>query len=312
MYNEEAVVAAFRVAAGPFLDELRCPSEIIAVNDGSTDSTLQQLIKWSAADVRVRVIHLSRNFGHQTAATAGLDHAMGNAVVLIDADLQDPLHVIHPMIERYCEGYDVVYGRREGRHGESIFKRFTAWAFYRLMRIIAYRDLPEDVGDFRLISRECLDALNAMRETHRFLRGMVAWLGYPQTAVPYQRDPRAAGTGHYPLSKMFSFAWTAATSFSAAPLRMSVIAGVIVGLFGIEEGARALLAYAFGVKTVPGWESLMVVTSLIGSTTLISIGIVGEYIARLYEQSKERPLYLVARIFHNGEASADKEACRRP
>jgi len=300
MFNEEAVLTAFRAGIGHFLDELKCPAEVIVVNDGSSDSTLQQLVEWTAADPRIRVVHLSRNFGHQIAATAGLDHATGDAIVLIDADLQDPLPVIHHMIERYMEGYDVVYGQREAREGESAYKRFTAWLFYRIMRAFVFRSMPVDTGDFRLLSRDCLTALNTMRETHRFLRGMVAWLGYPQIAVPYHREARAAGSTHYGLRKMLAFAWTAATSFSAAPLRVSVVAGIIVGLFGIEEGMRAVVAFFFGWYTVPGWKSLMVVTSLIGSATLISIGIVGEYLARLYEQSKERPLYMVARTFHMG------------
>jgi dolichol-phosphate mannosyltransferase len=303
MYNEEAIVPALRAAVEVFLGQLQCPAEVIAVNDGSTDSTLDQLVDWTAADVRIRVIHLSRNFGHQAAATAGLDQASGGAVVLIDADLQDPLEVIHEMIERYMEGYDVVYGQREVRAGESTYKRFTAWAFYRIMRRFVCSRMPVDTGDFRLLSRECLDALNAMRETHRFLRGMVAWLGYPQIAVRYHRAPRAGGSTHYPLTKMLAFAWTAATSFSAAPLRISVLAGAVVGLFGLEEGLRAIAAFVFGWYTIPGWKSLMVVTSLIGSATLISIGIVGEYLARLYEQSKDRPLYMVARVFQTGSLS---------
>ena len=162
------------------------------MNDGSSDQTLALLAEWAAADHRVRVLHLSRNFGHQIAATAGLDHATGDAVVLLDADLQDPLSVIHQMIDRYCDGYDVVYGQRESRAGESAYKRFTAWAFYRIMRALVYRELPPDVGDFRLISRPCLDAVSQMRETHRFLRGMVAWVGFPQVAV---RLPPAAARG---------------------------------------------------------------------------------------------------------------------
>jgi glycosyltransferase involved in cell wall biosynthesis len=312
MYNEEAVLAPFRAAVESFLLEVQCASEVIIVNDGSADTTLDQLVAWAAADSRIRVVHLSRNFGHQIAATAGLDHATGDAIVLMDADLQDPLCVVHQMIGRYREGYDVVYGQRETRDGETLYKRFTAWAFYRVMRAFVYRDMPVDTGDFRLISRDCLNALNSMRETHRFLRGMVAWIGYPQIAVRYHRESRAAGSTHYPLGAMLSFAWTAATSFSAAPLRMSVVAGVIVGLFGIEEGCRAILAYLIGQYTVPGWKSLMVVTSMIGSTTLISIGIVGEYLARLYEQSKDRPLYMVARTFQYESVATMAEQNREP
>jgi dolichol-phosphate mannosyltransferase len=312
MYNEEAVVPHFRAAVEAFVHEVQCPVEIIIVNDGSSDTTLSRLVEWTSANPCIRVLHLSRNFGHQVAATAGLDHATGGAIVLVDADLQDPLPVIHEMIERYCEGYDVVYGQRESRADERCSKRVAAWLFYRIMRAFVYRGVPVDTGDFRLLSRECLDALNTMRETHRFLRGMVAWLGYPQVAVRYHRQGRAHGASKYPLKKMLAFAWTAATSFSAAPLRATAAAGALAGLLGIEEGIRAALASVFGWYTVPGWKSLMVVTALIGGATLISIGIVGEYLARLYEQAKERPLYMVAREFHQETAEtavADERDC---
>ncbi len=296
LYNEGAVVSHLRAAIEAFAPTLACPVELVLVNDGSTDRTLESLADWVAADPRVKVLHLSRNFGHQIATTAGLDHATGDAVVILDADLQDPLPVIHQMIDRYCEGYDVVYGQRERREGESIYKRFTAWAFYRIMRVFVYDRLPVDVGDFRLISRECLDALRQMRETHRFLRGMVAWVGFPQIAVKYRRQPRVAGSTKYSFGKMLAFSWTAATSFSTAPLRFSMIVGAFVGLIGLEEGMRALVAFFFGF-TVKGWTSLEVIVSLVGSATLMSIGILGEYIAKIYEQSKGRPLYVVARTF---------------
>ena len=239
MYNEEAVIAPLRDAVDSFARTLWCEVELILVNDGSSDRTLVLLAEWAAADDRVRVLHLSRNFGHQIAATAGLDHATGDAVVLLDADLQDPLAVIHEMIDRYCDGYDVVYGQRESRAGESAYKRFTAWAFYRIMRALVYRELPPDVGDFRLISRACLDAVSQMRETHRFLRGMVAWVGFPASCG--RLPPRSSGgrVTKYPLRKMLAFSWIAATSFSTLPLRLSMIFGAIVGMLGIEEGIRA-------------------------------------------------------------------------
>jgi dolichol-phosphate mannosyltransferase len=229
-----------------------------------------------------------------------LDFASGDAVVLLDADLQDPLEVVHEMIARYREGYDVVYGQRKSRSGETPFKKFTAWLFYRLMRILVFEDLPVDTGDFRLISRPCLDGLQQLRETHRFLRGMVAWVGYPQIGVPYERAPRVAGRTNYSLGKMLAFAWTAATSFSAAPLRLSILLGVVAALFGLEEAARAVLAHLLHQYSVPGWTSLMVVVSVIGGAILISIGILGEYVGKLYEQTKNRPLYLVARTFNLG------------
>jgi hypothetical protein len=187
-----------------------------------------------------------------------------------------------------------------------VYKRFTAWAFYRIMRALVYRQLPPDVGDFRLISRPCLDAINQMRETHRFLRGMVAWVGFPQAAVPYRREGRVAGVTKYPLRKMLAFSWIAATSFSTLPLRLSMIFGGMVGMLGIEEGIRATLAHFLGWYTVPGWTSLTVLVALIGSALLISIGILGEYVAKLYEQSKARPLYIVARTFGGRSPIPDK------
>lgn len=304
MYNEEEVVDCLRAELERFMGEVSAEMEVILVNDGSSDRTLDKIVGWAAEDRRIKVIHLSRNFGHQLAATAGLDYATGDAVVLIDADLQDPLPVVHLMIGRYREGYDVVYGQREERQGESAFKRLTAWAFYRAMRALVYKHLPLDTGDFRLISRECLDGLKQMRETHRFMRGMVAWVGYPQFAVKYKRAVRIAGQTKYPLRKMLGLAWTAATSFSTVPLHISIFLGLIIGIMGIEEGVRAILATLLGWYTVPGWTSLMVVTSFIGSALLISVGILGQYVGKIYEQSKERPLYLVSRTFNITAAPA--------
>ena len=305
MYNEEAVVPFLRSALEQFTTEVSGDSEIILVNDGSSDKTLAGIASWAAEDPRVKVIHLSRNFGHQIACTAGLDFASGDAVVVLDADLQHPLPVVHEMVRRYCEGYDVAYASGLVREGESWFKRFSAWCFYRMMRSLVYKSLPVDAGDFRLISRNCLDGLRQMRETHRFLRGMVAWVGYPQIAIPYQRRPRVAGVSKYPLRKMLTFAWTAATSFSTLPLRVSTFMGFLVTLFGIEEVLRVLLHNIFHWYTVRGWSSLMVAVCIIGGTQLMTIGILGEYIGKIYEQAKERPLYLVARTVNIGLAKPD-------
>jgi len=298
MYNEGLVIDALRKEVDQFVHNIQSQCEVILVNDGSSDGTLRQIVDWAAEDRRIKVLDLSRNFGHQIAATAGLDYASGDAVVLIDADLQDPLPVIHQMIERYCEGYDVVYGQREARLGESRSKCFTAWLFYRLMRVFVYQRLPLDTGDFRLISRECLNGLKSMREIHRFLRGMVAWVGYPQFALKYQRAARVAGRTKYPLRRMLAFAWTAATSFSNVPLHVSLGFGVIMGLIGLEEAARAFLAWVLGWYTVPGWTSLMIMDSLLGSVVLFSIGVLGQYIGLIYEQSKDRPLYLVSHTYN--------------
>jgi polyisoprenyl-phosphate glycosyltransferase len=294
MYNEESAIPFLRTALEQFIAELPGAVEVILVNDGSTDLTLKRVAEWARQDARIKVLNLSRNFGHQLAATAGLDYADGDAVVLLDADLQDPLTIIPRMIERYCEGYDVVYGQRDERLGENWFKRLTAWAFYRLMRRMVHSDMPVDTGDFRLMSRSCLNALHEMRETHRFLRGMIAWVGLPQTGVRYQRSPRVAGSTKYPLRSMLRLAWTAATSFSILPLKASTLLGVAITLMGLEEAVRALLAKIFHWYVVPGWASLTVLVSILGGATLMSIGVLGEYIGKLYEQSKNRPLYLVA------------------
>ena len=304
MYNEESAVPFLRQAMGPFIAEVRGEVEVVLVNDGSTDSTLRPIMEWAGQDPAVKVINLSRNFGHQIACTAGLDYATGDAIVLLDADLQDPLKVIHEMIDRYREGYDVVYGQRVARRGETRFKRFTAWLFYRLMQLLVHKQLPVDAGDFRLLSRPCLNALRQMRETHRFLRGMVAWVGFPQIGVPYERSPRVAGYTKYPLRKMLSFAWTAATSFSTIPLKISTLLGIVVMLLGFEEACRAVLAKIFNWFTVPGWSSLTVLISVIGGAMLMSIGVLGEYVGRLYEQTKSRPLYVVSRLVNI--PSADK------
>src|ERR1700728_485488 len=292
-YNEEEMFPAIRDHLTRFLDESPYPCEVIAVNDGSSDRTICELVEWSKADERIKVVNLSRNFGHQYASTAGIDHASGDAIVLIDADLQDPLDVIHQMVEQYRNGYDVVCGQRMTRSGESVFKKFSAWFFYRGMRFFFLKTLPQDVGDFRLMSRRCVDSLGAMRELHRFLRGMVAWVGYPQICVPYEREARVAGVTKYSLRKMIRLAWTAAVSFSALPLRISFFGAGIMTLVAIEEAIRALLEY-FSGKTVRGWTSLMVVLSMSNAALMIAVGILGEYVGRIYEEGKGRPLYLVA------------------
>jgi len=308
MYNEASVVPHLREALDEFMTELRCDAEVILVNDGSTDSTLPQIVSWANEDSRIKVVNLSRNFGHQSAATAGLDYAMGDGVVLLDADLQDPLPVVHRMIERYCEGYDVVYGKRTVRQGEGWLKLFTAWVFYRLMRRLVYKDLPLDAGDFRLISRNCLDGLQQLRETHRFLRGMVSWVGYPQIGVEYERAERVAGQTKYTFRKMLKFAWTAATSFSALPLRASIWLGIIATCVGFEEAVRATLARIFHWYAVPGWASLTVLVSFLGGAMLISIGILGDYVGKIYEQAKNRPLYLVSRTLNVGLSKLEQVA----
>ncbi len=304
-YNEEEIVPLLRQHVTNFLDNSRYPCEVIAVNDGSSDLTIELLADWSKEDEHIKVLSLSRNFGHQYASTAGIDYAAGDAIVLIDADLQDPLEVIHQMVEQYRNGYDVVCGQRVARTGEGVLKKFTAWLFYRCMRIFFLKTLPQDVGDFRLMSRRCVDSLRSMRELHRFLRGMVSWVGYPQICVLYERRPRVAGTTKYPLRKMIRLAWTAAMSFSALPLRISFLGAGIMTLVALEEAVRALIEH-FSGKTVPGWTSLMVVICLSNAALMIAVGILGEYVGRIYEEGKGRPLYVVADTW-NLERSDDRE-----
>lgn len=299
-YNEEEVLPELRRHLVAFAEKLKCDVEFILINDGSRDLTLKLLLDWAKLDHRVKVLGLSRNFGHQLAVTAGLDHASSDAVVVIDGDLQDPLEVIFEMISKYQEGYDVVYGQRRQRAGETVFKRMTAWIFYRLMRKLVHKDLPVDTGDFRLISLEALNALRSMRETHRFLRGMGAWLGFNQCPVFYDRHVRAAGESKYPLRKMLSFSWTAAVSFSTLPLRLSVLFGVLVSGLGLLVGAYSVfqvisyrLGYAYADGYSAGWASLVTLICVVGGTILIFLGVIGEYVGRIYEEVKDRPLYLV-------------------
>ncbi|MCW7472094.1 glycosyltransferase [Leptospira levettii] len=298
-YNEEKVLPFLRNRLSDFLNSLSVKTEIILVNDGSKDNTIFQLVNWSIEDSSVQVISLSRNFGHQIAVTAGMDYASGDAIVIMDADLQDPPEVIIEMLERYREGYDVVYGQRITRTGETFFKKFTAWCFYRIMKVLVHKDLPLDTGDFRLISRRCANALNGLRENHRFLRGMNAWIGFPQIPVYYNRDPRVAGETKYPLKKMIGLAINAAISFSPIPLRFSLALGLIIAFVGFLVGIYALFrAFQYFILHSPivynpGWATIVTLICLIGGSILISIGILGEYIARIFEESKGRPLYVV-------------------
>jgi len=304
-YNEEQTLPLFAAAITPFVDAARYPCELILVNDGSTDGTVEYLATWSQRDPRVKSLSLSRNFGHQLAATAGIDYAAGDAVVLIDADLQDPLPVIDEMVAQYRIGYDVVSGQRISRAGENLFKRSTAWFFYRLMKFFVLPSLPPDVGDFRLLSRRCVDSLRSMRELHRFLRGMVAWVGYPQVCVRFERQARAAGVTKYPLRRMIGLAWTAAVSFSPLPLRVSFVAAGLMALLALEEAIRAVIEH-FSGRTVPGWTSLMIVLCLSNTALLVTVGILGEYVAKVFEEGKGRPLYVVADTWNvSGECASE-------
>jgi polyisoprenyl-phosphate glycosyltransferase len=293
-YNEEAVLPSLRDELTRFIPTLGLQVEVIFIDDGSTDQTLPLLLAWASENPVIKVLVLARNFGHQNAATAGLQAAQGEAVVLLDADLQDPLEVIPRMIEKYCEGYDVAYGQRLSRDGESWFKLVSAWFFYRLMRIFINPNLPPDTGDFRLISRKCLDAVLSMNETHRFLRGMMAWVGFLQVSVPYHRKSRAAGLTKYSLWKMVRFATNAVISFTPLPLRISLWSGFILALSGVLYGLYAAYHTYMYHDTVPGWTTQIIFTAVLGGAVLISNGILGEYIGRSFEELKRRPLFIVA------------------
>jgi dolichol-phosphate mannosyltransferase len=293
-YNEEEVLPLLRPRLEALLVTLPCPAEVVFVDDGSRDLTAGMLRAWAATDPRIKVLELSRNFGHQAAVTAGTDHAAGEAVVIMDADLQDPPELVLEMLARYRDGYDVVYAQRARRHGETLLKRMTAAVFYWIMRKFVHRELPASTGDFRLMSRAVTEALSHLREGQRFIRGMVTWLGFAQTSVQFDRPGRAAGTTKYPFRKMFRFAWDAILSFSSAPLRATVYLGFLTFLFGVVVSAYSVFRWAQG-GTVAGWTTIIVLQSFIGGMTLIGLGMVGEYIGRIYDESKQRPIYIVHR-----------------
>lgn len=275
-------------------EELDGPMEMVFVDDGSRDASYPLLVGLAAQDPRVRVIQFSRNFGHQIAITAGLDFCSGNAAVVMDADLQDPPELITELAARRREGYDVVYAVRSERQGESWFKQMTASLFYRMLRRLTTIDVPLDAGDFRLVDRKALDAFRAMHENNRFVRGMFGWIGFRQGEVHYVRPERFAGRTKYPLRRMLRFATDGIVSFSNAPLRMALNFGFLVSITSFVLGFAAIVAKFAGVFAVPGWASIVVVTTFLGGVQLVVLGIVGEYIARIYDEAKNRPLYLVA------------------
>lgn len=293
-YNEEAVLRETHAHLIAVLEELEgLRFEVIYVDDGSRDATLSILREQQAGDERVRVVSLSRNFGHQVAVSAGLEHAAGQAVVIIDADLQDPPEVIHEMIVLWREGYQVVYGVRTDRAGETKFKRWSARVFYRLHNRLSETKLPLDAGDFRLLDRRVVDVLLKMPERDRFLRGMVSWVGFRQIAVMFARAPRRAGETKYPLFKMLRFAMDGVISFSFTPLRLALwmgFASLGVALAGI---IYAIVIRLYTDDWVRGWASIFTAVLFLGGVQLITLGIVGEYLGRIYAEVKKRPLYIV-------------------
>ncbi len=291
-YNEEEVIEELRRRLKAVLDRLNIPYEIILIDDGSKDRTWSMMQAMAAGDATFKVIKLSRNYGHQTALTCGLDQARGEVILIIDADLQDPPELLPAMLEKWREGYDVIYGQRTERAGESASKRFFAYSFYRVIAQVTKVYIPADTGDFRLLDRRALEGLQSLREKHRFVRGMVSWIGFNQTALPYSRPERFAGETKYPFKKSFVLALDAITSFSYAPLRVAVYAGVGVSAAAVAYIFLILYLYLIG-RNLPGYTSMMATILLLGGIQLIVLGIMGEYIGRIFEQGQNRPLYLV-------------------
>ncbi len=290
VYNEEATIDEFYSRVCSALEDVAF--ELVLVDDGSTDATPAALDRLAAVDPRVHVVFLSRNFGHQTALTAGLDHARGNAVVMLDADLQDPPEVILRMLDQWRAGCDVVYAVRAEREGESRFKLATASWFYKLFDKLAQVDLQHNSGDFRLLDRTALNALLSMRERNRFLRGMTVWVGYRQAAVPYRRDARYAGKTKYTLPKMMKFSLDAISSFSHRPLQLATLFGFLISTLAFVAIPVVIVLRVLG-SYLPGFSSITIAVLLLGGIQLIAIGIIGEYVGRIYDEVKGRPLYLV-------------------
>jgi glycosyltransferase involved in cell wall biosynthesis len=295
VFNEQAVLPVLLRRLDLMMADLDGVSETIFVDDGSSDCSAIVLRAKAKEDPRYRFIGLSRNFGHQAAITAGMDAASGDAVIVMDADLQDPPEVVGQMIEKWKEGYEVVYGRRVSREGDSAFKKWTASLFYKFLGRLSSVDIPRDAGDFRLIDRKVLDAFLAMPEQDRFVRGMFAWLGFRQTEVAFHRLPRLAGETKYPFLKMLRLAANGVIGFSDAPLRLAIWCGFIVSAFAALYAAYVLAHWALGDRSmVAGWASTIIIVSFLSGINMIMTGIMGLYVGRIYAEVKRRPLYVVS------------------
>jgi len=297
-YNEAENLNEFVTRVRAVFSNLILSYQIILVDDGSSDDTLALAICLAQEFSNIKVIELSRNFGHQYAVTAGIDYAEGKAVVLIDADLQDPPEVIEEMISKWQEGYEVVYGQRKKREGESLFKLFTAKLFYRFLRLLS-KDIPVDTGDFRLMDRKVVNIVKSLHEKHRFLRGMISWVGFKQTAILYDRKSRFAGITGYSVDKMILFALDGITSFSILPLRLVSLIGMITTVASLLMIASVFLTKIFNPSYyIPGFPTVVVLILFLGGIQLLSLGIIGEYVGRIYEQSNNRPLYIVRNMYY--------------
>ena len=294
-YNEAEGLAELHTRVSRVMDELGEPWELVLVNDGSSDATLVTMEQLRSADPRVAVVNLSRNFGKEIATTAGLDFARGEAVVILDADLQDPPELIPKLVAVWREGFDTVYAQRRRRDGETLFKRSTAKLFYHFIGRISRVEIPPETGDFRLISRRVVDALGKLREQHRFMKGLFAWVGFPSKAVLYDRAPRFAGRTKWNYWKLWNFALEGITSFTIVPLKVATYLGLIFGLMATIYLAKIVIQTLLFGNPIAGYPSLMAVILLIGGVQLMTLGVIGEYMGRVFNEVKQRPLYLVER-----------------
>jgi dolichol-phosphate mannosyltransferase len=300
LHDEEEVLATLVDRLGVVLDRIALPWELILVDDGSRDATFRECVAANQRDGRVKVVRLSRNFGHQMALTAGLELASGDAVVTMDGDLQHPPEVLPELVSRWREGAHVVYAVMTERHGESSFKDVSARWFYRTLNRLADIDVPAGVGDFRLVDRAALDAVRAMPEANRYLRGMFSWVGFEQVGVPYASPPRGAGRSKYSFARMARLATDAIVGFSDRPLRLALNLGFLVSLGAMLFGLFAVVAKLAGLIVVPGWTSVMVLVGFVGGVQLVVIGIIGEYVGRIADEVRRRPLFIV-RSLHGFE-----------
>jgi polyisoprenyl-phosphate glycosyltransferase len=307
MYFEEEVAQECYNRLKKVMDDFKIHYEFVFVNDGSTDKTMDILKEIAEKDHRSKVINFARNFGHQNAVTAGIDHASGEAIVIIDADLQDPPELIPELIKKWKEGYEVVYAKRKARKGETFFKLLTAKTFYRFLNYMSDIDIPKDTGDFRIIDRKVAVVFKNMTERNRFIRGMISWVGFRQTYIEYERDERFAGETKYPLKKMIKFASDGIIAFSSKPLRLVMSFGLFSVLISIGLLLYSIIVKLIGYDIEAGWASIMVAISFFSGIQLLGLGIIGQYIARIYDESKNRPIYIVKETLNIDELSNYEE-----
>ncbi len=292
-YNEEEVLLECHRRISNVLDSMSVDAEIVYVNDGSEDNTLTIIKGLQKEDHRVCIVDLSRNFGKEIAMTAGIDFSQGDAVIIIDADLQDPPELIPELVKHWNDGYDVVYAQRLAREGESLIKKMTAHTFYKLIQKVSHVQIPEDTGDFRLLSRRAVESLKKLSEQHRFMKGLFAWIGYEQKSVPYRRDPRYAGKTKWNYWKLWNFALEGITSFTIIPLKVATYLGLVTAAGAVAYGSFVIIRTLVYGNPVPGYPSLLVAILFLGGVQIIVLGVIGEYLGRVFNEGKRRPLYFL-------------------